>query len=215
MVRIAVAHPMRSPMRRLRDCRFQIASLLLSVHVGACTSHKVVASAPPTQLLESVKPPAVHVTRADGARIRLSGPIVRNDSLEGLVPGKDAGRRMTLALSDVTTLSFDQPFSAAWRVGMPSPAAYVETEHPKSVQVTRGDLTKLKLESPVVRGDSLVGQVTEPGSPAPPTVAFADVRVLAAPRPSPGKTLGLIAAVGVVAVVATFIGACARNDCGD
>jgi len=198
-------------MTRLRGRRFEIASLLFSLHLGACTSLQVVASAPPAQLLESVNPPTVYVTRADGARLRLSGPMIRNDSLEGLVSGRDAGRRITLALSEATALSFDQPFSAAWHVGMPSPTAYVADEHPTSVQVTRGDLTKLTLTLPVVRGDSLVGQAAGMGTHAAPSVASADVRVLASSRPSTAKTVGLVAAVGIVAVVATYVGARARN----
>jgi hypothetical protein len=60
------------------------------------------------------------------------------------------------------------PACTSWHVGTPTPAEFVEREHPQNVRVTRTDSTTIELQSPTVRGDSLTGTVvtTNEGMPA-------------------------------------------------
>ena len=53
-----------------------------------------------------------------------------------------------------------------WQAGMPTPAQFVEREHPDRVRVTRADGSIMSLESPAVRGDSLVGRIGDRGDSA-------------------------------------------------
>jgi hypothetical protein len=93
------------------------------------------------------------------------------------------------------------PACTSWHVGTPTPAQFVETEHPQTVRVTRTDGTTLELKAPVVRGDSLVGTV---GRDRTVSLALSDVRSVEVKRTSTGKTVLLVGA-GVVVVVAVLL----------
>jgi hypothetical protein len=107
-----------------------------------------------------------------------------------------------------------------WHVGTPTPAEFVEREHPQKVRVTRRDGISLELKSPVVRGDSLVGTaVTIHEAPttglAPASrdsavsllsIALSDVQSVKVERASPGRSFlaviaGVIVVIGLVAII--------------
>lgn len=101
------------------------------------------------------------------------------------------------------------PACTSWHVGTPTPAQFVETEHPQKVRVTRADSTTIQLQSPVVRGDSLVGTV---GGDSTVSLALSEVRSVEVKQTSTGKTLLLIgAAVVVVVVVVNAIVLCSSE----
>ena len=101
------------------------------------------------------------------------------------------------------------PACSSWQVGTPTPAQFVEQEHPDRVRVTRIDGTTITLYSPTVRADSLIGTTT--GGLARPVpsdavgIPLAQVRQVEVRRANTAATL-LILGVALVAVV--VIGAC-------
>jgi len=92
----------------------------------------------------------------------------------------------------------------SWQVGTPTPAQFVEREHPAQVRVTHTDGSTVMLDAPVVRGDSLVGRPA--GTPASgdsvrtSAVPLSDVTSVAVQESAVGKTVLLTA--GIVVVVA-------------
>lgn len=111
----------------------------------------------------------------------------------------------------------------SWHVGTPTPAQFIEREHPAQVRVTRADGSTVLLDSPVVRGDSLVGQLA-----GTPTVAdsargaglpLGDVASVAIREPSAGKTIlltaGIVVGVFGILTIASFVawGQCEDFDC--
>jgi hypothetical protein len=104
------------------------------------------------------------------------------------------------------------PACSAWHVGTPTPAQFIEKEHPESVRVTRNDGTTLTLGSPMVRGDSLIGTTTgglaRPEPSATIGIPLADVRQVEVRRTNTTATL-LIVGVALIAVI--VIGACAAS----
>jgi hypothetical protein len=94
----------------------------------------------------------------------------------------------------------------SWQVGTPTPAQFVEREHPAQVRVTRTDSSTVTLQSPTVRGDSLVGLLAgTPGgdSARQAGVPLGDVASVASRQGSTGKTILLTTGivVGVLAVL--------------
>ena len=102
------------------------------------------------------------------------------------------------------------PACTSWHIGTPTPAQFVETEHPQSVRVTRTDGTTIQLQSPMIRGDSLVGTISarpaREDSSKTVSLALSDVRFVEVKRTSTGKTLlavggGLALGIVVLALI--------------
>jgi hypothetical protein len=101
------------------------------------------------------------------------------------------------------------PACTSWEVGTPTPAQFVEAEHPKAVRVTRSDGTRMEFRTPKVQGDSLVGTAGE-DTTRQVSLPLSDVRSVDVKRVSAWKTtLAVVGgAVGVmigVAIVATIV----------
>ena len=192
-------------MRLLRSRRSPIACVLLLLYLPACTSTHVVAAPSPAQLVETARPPSIRVTSTAGTTYTLASPLVSGDSLVGVgVGARDAGRVTSLAWGDISSISIEKPAAMSWKIGTPTPAQFVEADHPQSIRVTRSDGTTLTLKSPVVRGDSLVASVSSE-SVAPSTgVVLSDVGSVAVTKAAPGKTvlLLLVAATAIGVIVA-------------
>ncbi|MDH4132590.1 MAG: hypothetical protein OEV95_12380 [Gemmatimonadota bacterium] len=200
-------------MKALRSLRSPIACVLLLLYLPACTSTHFVAAPPPAQLVETARPPSIRVTSTTGSTYTMASPMVSGDSLVGTIGSRDATRTVSLALSEIRSASVEQPASITWQVGTPTPARFVEAEHPSSIRVTRADGTILTLKSPVVRGDSLVGAVSSEG-PAPSTgVALSDVTSVVMSKTSAGKTLLLIVGLVAVPIVAIAIAISVAPEC--
>jgi hypothetical protein len=109
----------------------------------------------------------------------------------------------------------------SWQVGTPTPAQFVEREHPARVRVTRTDGSTIMLHSPAVRGDSLVGRSA--GTPASgdsvrtSAVPLSDVTNVAVQESAAGKTVLLTAGivVGVVGagMLAVWLIYCEQDEC--
>ena len=97
------------------------------------------------------------------------------------------------------------PACTSWHVGTPTPAQFVETQHPKMVRVTRSDGTKMELRTPMVQGDSLLGTAGE-DTTRQVSLPLSDVRSVAVQRVSAWKTtLVVLGGVIGVLVVATIV----------
>lgn len=108
----------------------------------------------------------------------------------------------------------------SWQVGTPTPAQFIEREHPVQVRVTRTDGSTEMLNAPAVRGDSLVGlagaakagdSVRAAGLP------LSDVSSVAVRKSDTGMTVLLTAGivVGVVggAMLAVWFIYCENDEC--
>jgi hypothetical protein len=101
------------------------------------------------------------------------------------------------------------PACTSWHVGTPTPAQFVDREHPQAVRVTRADGGTIELKSPVVRGDSLVGTA---GRDSTVSLALSDVRSVAVKRTSTGKTLLAVGGGLVVLFTAAWLIECSNAD---
>jgi hypothetical protein len=97
------------------------------------------------------------------------------------------------------------PACTSWHVGTPTPAEFVEREHPQKVRVTRTDGAAIQLMSPLVRDDSLVGTV---GRDSTVSLALSEVRSVEVERTSTGMTLLAIGAVVGVVILAAWLIEC-------
>lgn len=116
-------------------------------------------------------------------------------------------RRRIVAWAVVVTLL---PACTSWRVAGPTPRDYFQTERPGEVRVTLSNNSQVSLRAPALVGDSLVGTVgggLALGDTAHKTnIPLRDVRIVEARRFSIGKTLGLVAVVGLIAMAACGAG---------
>jgi hypothetical protein len=102
-------------------------------------------------------------------------------------------RRTPVSLLLVGTLLL--PGCKTWRVQAgPTPAEFVQTEHPERIQVRRTDNTTLELHNPSVAGDSLKGFPTELAI-RPVTVPLSEVKNVATKHFSLGRTFLMLGAV--------------------
>ena len=93
----------------------------------------------------------------------------------------------------------------SWRATTTSPAEVIAEEQPSAVRVTLTDGTRLTLDAPTIRGDS-IGRVA----------ALSDVRTIEVRRFSIGKTVGLVLGaplVGLVSLLAYFSIVCSGDAC--
>ena len=141
---------------------------------------------------------------------RISRPI-----LPGFTRGQTASRWTALLL-----LACYLPACSSWQVrGEPVPP--IVADHPAEIQVTLDDGSKVMLKQPVIRGDTLSGLASRPtwNSPdsptilatAPMSIALANIRHVALPGFSIGKTLGSIVGfglIGALVAVGVVVAAC-------
>ena len=93
----------------------------------------------------------------------------------------------------------------SWHTPTISPAEVIADEKPSEVRVTLKDGTRLTLDDPTIRGDS-IGTVA----------ALSDVRTIEVRRFSIGKTVGLVLGapvVGIVSLLAYFSIVCSGDAC--
>jgi len=89
----------------------------------------------------------------------------------------------------------------AWRVEPLSPADVVERQQPSEVRVQHADGRREVLYKPEVRGDSLLGRRDWRAKHPNRTLMLSDVREVATPHVSGGRTAALVLVVGVVGVI--------------
>jgi hypothetical protein len=101
-----------------------------------------------------------------------------------------------------------------WRIESLTPEAVLATHHPAQVRVTRTDGSRIVVNQPVVRVDSLSGAVPRHGKQEDIRIPLADIQQVATRRFSAGKTLGL--GVGLVAggLMAVYLSACGTTGSG-
>jgi hypothetical protein len=106
----------------------------------------------------------------------------------------------------------------AWHTEDLSPASLIATAHPQQVRVTHRDGSQTFLDHPVLRGDTLTGTVMGESIPRQAAIPLTDVRQLATPRPSAGRTiefsLGLIAGTAATMVVLLVMTCVTGGGCG-
>lgn len=99
---------------------------------------------------------------------------------------------LTLALLLWTTAC------SSWHVQSVSPAQLVADAHPSRVRVQRSDGSRVVLQRPVVRGDSLAGQ----GAGDSVAISFTDIGAVETRRFDVAKTGGLVAVLFLVPAIA-------------
>lgn len=106
------------------------------------------------------------------------------------------------------------PACTGWKTQQAAPQDVV-AKHPRAIKVTRSDGTQIELTSPSIEADSLVGVRTgrapSDSSQARVAVALSDVSQVAVEQTDVGKTVALVAGVGLAVVV---VAAAASNCCG-
>ena len=104
------------------------------------------------------------------------------------------------------------PACSTWHTGTPTPAQFIEKEHPEAVRVIRMDGTTVNLEAPAIRGDSLVGTVggglVQADSARTISLALSDVSSVAVKRGSAGRTLLLVGGVLIATMVIVYAVEC-------
>jgi hypothetical protein len=110
----------------------------------------------------------------------------------------------------VVLLSWQLSACTGWRVASPSPADFVEREHPDEIRVQRRDGGSEVLYAPEVRRDSLVGRGTPDATQSDRALALSDVERVATRHVSGARTAGLLlgigAVVGVIVAASNFQG---------
>jgi hypothetical protein len=186
-------------MSPLRSRQSSIACVLLSLYLPACTSTRVVAAPSPAQLVEAARPPSIHGMLNSGTNFSMLSPLVSGDSLVGTVGSGDASRTISLPLSEIRTAGV-QDGGGSWQVGMPTPAKFVEAKHPRSIAITLVDGGTLKLKSPMIRGDSLVGSVWSEDAAPSTGVPLNDVAAVSVRKIEAGKTILLVLGIPLTVV---------------
>jgi len=91
---------------------------------------------------------------------------------------------------------------ASWKVVGPSPAEFLRTQAPARVRVTRTDSSKVVVQAPTLRGDTLVGTaaagLAQRDTARQVAVPLSSIQSLAVRRSSPELTLGLLAAIVLI-----------------
>jgi hypothetical protein len=91
-----------------------------------------------------------------------------------------------------------------WRPSDVAPDRTIRMDQPRAVRLTQTDGERVYLRSPVLNGDSIVGERLDRGSPLDRiSVPLSGVREAATSEFSPGRTAAFIAIpiVGVVALI--------------
>jgi len=85
------------------QCRYRTAALLLPLLLGAgCATWQIEPVAPESLFAEG-ETGALRVTRADGSRVIVEHPVLRADTLFGIVHGTE-GRDIRIPVTDVRQL---------------------------------------------------------------------------------------------------------------
>ena len=94
----------------------------------------------------------------------------------------------------------------AWHTERVAPEPLLATRQPAKVRVTRTDGSRIVLEHPVLRGDTLSGTGPGPNGQQDVRIPLTGVRDVATLRFSAGRTIGLVVGVAIpVAVLAAYI----------
>ena len=88
-----------------------------------------------------------------------------------------------------------------WRVESLSPAEVVERQQPRELRVQHGDGRREVLYEPEVRGDSLLGRRNLHAKQPDRMLILSDVKEVATPHFSGGRTAALVAVVAIVGVI--------------
>ena len=104
----------------------------------------------------------------------------------------------------------------AWRVEPVRPESLLATRNLSFVRVTRSDGSKVVLEDPALRPDTLSGIASSQGADVEMSIPLADVRQVETRHFSAGRTVGL--GVGLVAaafatILVAFITSCSGGGC--
>ena len=104
----------------------------------------------------------------------------------------------------------------AWHLEGTRPESLLVTRKPSVVRVTRSDGSKIVLEDPVLRTDTLSGIASGQTADSEVAVPLADVRQVETPHFSAGRTIGLalgLAATVLATIAALFIISCSGGAC--
>lgn len=99
----------------------------------------------------------------------------------------------------------------AWHTQRAAPESVLVARQPAKLRVTRNDGSRVVIENPVLRGDTLSGTQAPRGGQQDVRIPLTDVRQVATRGFSPGRTVGLglgVAAGLVAAVVAAYVIGC-------
>jgi hypothetical protein len=102
--------PTRGIFRRHPTLRRLVAATLGAMTLGGCTTLKRTTDRPETLLARRPRL-LMRLTLHGGARLTLSSPLIKGDSLVGYPPGDDGSHPLTTALRDVEYAETEQ-FSA-------------------------------------------------------------------------------------------------------
>lgn len=102
---------------------------------------------------------------------------------------------------------------ATWQVETAAPAEFIRQQKPRSVRVVLTDSSRVLIADPVIRSDSIAGDIRlmDPmtGPPRlqnlPVAVALADVASVSVARVNTRRTAMLFAPIGVAALVAAIV----------
>jgi hypothetical protein len=106
----------------------------------------------------------------------------------------------------------------AWHTEGVRPDSLLAARHLRGLRVTRTNGSRMVLESPIVRADTLSGLVSRDGGQQQVQIPLADVQRVETLRLSGGRTAGLLGglALGVVATYAIAIAiACSNGACSN
>lgn len=119
-----------------------------------------------------------------------------------------AAHRSTLARAGRLSLSLLLSQAAActsWHTQSGAPSEVLATRHPSTARVTLADGSRVTVHAPRIVGDTLVGwsgaSTGSAGDGHPVHVPLADIRSLAIEQTSAGRTILLLAGIGVTAAV--------------
>ena len=101
-----------------------------------------------------------------------------------------------------------------WRIESLTPEAVLATHRPAQVRVTRTDGSKIVVNQPVLRADSLSGAIPRRGKQEDIRIPLADVQQVATRRFSVGKTIGLGAGLVAGGLMAFYLSACGTTGSG-
>ncbi|HYL54979.1 MAG TPA: hypothetical protein VEU73_05330 [Gemmatimonadales bacterium] len=131
-----------------------------------------------------------------------------------MYPSRSVARRGWAAVLLVMTVS--GVGCQAWHVQRIAPESLLATQ-PRTILVTRTDGSRVVLEGPVLRSDTMSGLVADKREGQQQvSIPIADIQQVATPRFSVERTFGLFAGLGVLVlatIAITFAIACSGGQC--
>ncbi|HVT38193.1 MAG TPA: hypothetical protein VHE78_04060 [Gemmatimonadaceae bacterium] len=83
--------------------RLGVASLVLALCAGGCTSMQIAKGSPP-RIIADKQPSEIEIRKVDGSRIRLYKPVVRRDTIWGSRTYDNRTQDRVVALSEQSGL---------------------------------------------------------------------------------------------------------------